>query len=156
MQINISNLSEGAHTYELSEDSRILELDNQFQGIAVAQVTLEKSINQIVATVHASCKGVFVCDRCGREYDDLVTARFTSVYAWEEGEENNDDDFYILQPDDNIIDISDSVAEYLTLAIPLKLLCNKSDCEIPNYSTEEDDMIDPRWEKLQKLLKTRE
>lgn len=156
MQINISNLSEGEHSYELSEDSRILELDNQFQGSAVAHVTLEKSINQIVATVTASCKGVFVCDRCGREYNDLVTTRFTSVYSWKEEEENDDDDFYILQPDDNIIDISDSVAEYLTLAIPLKLLCNKSDCEIPNYPTAEEGTIDPRWEQLQKLLKTKE
>lgn len=154
MQINISNLSEGVHEYNLTEDSVKLGLDSSFHGIVGAHVTLEKSMNQILAAVDASCKGIFICDRCAREYDNTIEAEFTSVYSWEADEAQEDEeDFYILQPDDNIIDISRNVKEYLTLAIPAKLLCNRDDCEIPPHAVHEEEGIDPRWAQLEKLVK---
>jgi uncharacterized metal-binding protein YceD (DUF177 family) len=153
MQINISNLSEGVHTYDLTEDSGKLGLDSRFQGIVGAHVTLEKSMNQILASVNASCKGIFICDRCARDFGSEIAAEFTSVYSWEADEvQEEEDDFYILQSDDNIIDIAGTVKEYLTLSIPAKLLCNRDDCEIPPYSVDTEEEIDPRWAQLKKLV----
>lgn len=153
MKINISNLSEGTHTYQLSTSAEKLGLGSNLIGEVGAHVTLEKSINQFFLNVHASVKGVFVCDRCVREYEETISAEFTSVYSWDQDEATDEkDDYYVLSQDQNIIDISDSVKEYVTLAVPLKLLCNTPECEIPLHVEKEEQTIDPRWEKL-KVLK---
>lgn len=154
MQINISNLSEGTHTYDLSENAQKLGLESNFHESVDAHVTLEKSMNQLLLTVNASVKGVFVCDRCAREFEETVKTKFTTIYSWENDETmEEEDDYHVLRPDENIIDISQNVTEYLRLSVPLKLLCSKSDCQIPGYETDEKSTIDPRWEQLQKLLK---
>ena len=152
MQINISNLSEGSHTYDLTEETRFLGLSENFSGQVNAHVTLEKSLNQILATVSASVKGIFICDRCARDYESDITTSFHSVYSWDHDDgQGDDDDFFLLARDQNIIDISKSVKEYLTLAVPLKHICGKKDCTIPAYVMKKDDSIDPRWEKLKTL-----
>ncbi len=154
MKINISGLSEGAHRYELSKPATEIGLEPNFIGIVSAQITLEKSVHQILATVNASVKGVFICDRCAEEYSEAVKTTFTSVYSWEQGEvTDDDDDFHILRNDENIVDLSPAVKEYITLAVPVKLLCKK-DCVIPDHIAAEKNTIDPRWEKLQTLVRS--
>ena len=151
MKINISGLSEGGHQYDLSGSAAELGLDSNYSGDVLANITLEKSIHQIVATVGASVKGVFICDRCAGEFTEVVRTKFTSVYTWEQTEETaEDDDFHVLRKDENVIDFSSSVKEYLMLAVPLKLLC-KSNCVIPEHIEAKNDSVDPRWEKLQML-----
>jgi uncharacterized metal-binding protein YceD (DUF177 family) len=154
MKINISGLSEGVHRYVLTESAGELGLETNFTGDVTANITLEKSIHQILATVNASVKGVFICDRCADEFTDNVTAKFTSVYSWEQTETSEeDDDFHFLRNDENIIDLSASVKEYLLLSIPVKLLC-ANNCELPEQVRSEEPPADPRWEKLKILKQT--
>jgi uncharacterized protein len=154
MQINISNLSEGVFSYDLSAASRDLNLTEEFRGTVNAHVTLAKSLNQLLLTVKASAKGVFVCDRCTDEFEMPVATTFNSVYSWEKNEEDgDDDDFHLLEYDQNIIDISESVKEYLSLAVPLKHVCGRTDCKIPERKGFSDEATDPRWEKLKELKK---
>ena len=157
MKINISGLSEGVHQYNLSSPAGDLGLESNFIGDAAATITLEKSIHQILARVNASVKGVFICDRCAEEFSDDVTSSFTVVYSWEQSEEgeeqDEDDDFHILRKEDNVIDLSGPVSEYLRLAVPVKLLC-KNNCTIPDHISAAQQSADPRWEKLQTLLRT--
>jgi uncharacterized metal-binding protein YceD (DUF177 family) len=154
MKINISGLSEGVHQYDLSSPAGELGLEPNFIGDAAAHITLEKSIHQILARVNASVKGVFVCDRCAEEFTDDVKTSFVTVFSWEQTEEREeDDDFLILRKEDNFIDLSGPVAEYLKLAVPVKLLC-KNNCTIPDHVAAEEQSADPRWEKLHSLLKT--
>ncbi len=154
MQINISNLSEGVHVYNLSEPADNIGLGNDFRGSVTSHVTLEKSMNQLLLKVEASVKGVFICDRCSDQFEEEVRTTFKSLYAWEQDETMEEgDDFYVLRPDENIIDLSDTVREYVTLAIPLKHLCGKSNCKIPPHNSEEKETVDPRWEKLKELIR---
>jgi uncharacterized metal-binding protein YceD (DUF177 family) len=154
MQINISNLSEGVFLYDLSAESRDLDLGEEFCGIVDAHVTLAKSLNQLLLTVKVSAKGVFVCDRCAEEYEEPLKTTFNSVYSWESGEgAEDDDDFHVLEYDQNMIDISETVKEYLLLAVPLKHLCGKPDCKIPVRKGKSEEAVDPRWEKLKELKK---
>jgi uncharacterized metal-binding protein YceD (DUF177 family) len=151
MKINISGLSEGVYQYDFSISAAELRLEPNYNGDVLTNITLEKSIHQIVATVKASVKGVFICDRCASEYSDEVRAQFTSVYTWEQTDDmEEDDDFRILRKDENVIDFSPSVKEYLMLAVPLKLLC-KNNCVIPEHIEAKNTILDPRWEKLQAL-----
>ena len=152
MKIDISGLSEGMYRYGLSKSADDIGLGPNFTGDVLSDITLEKSIHQIVAAVNASVKGVFICDRCASEFSELVQTKFTSVYAWDQPEETEeDDDFYILRKDDNLIDFSFSVKEYLLLSVPLKLLC-KNNCVMPVDIEIKQDMVDPRWQKLQTLI----
>lgn len=154
MKINISGLSEGVHQYNLSSSPVEIGIDLNVIGDVTANITLEKSIHQILATVNASVKGVFICDRCADEFTDEVKTTYTMVYSWERTDETEeDDDFHILGHDDNVIDLSQSIKEYLMLAVPVKLLC-KNNCEIPVHVAAEKSSVDPRWEKLQTLLRS--
>ena len=161
MQINISNLSEGLHTYSLSDDAKTLGLSDNLSGPVTAGVTLEKSINQMLLTIEASVKGIFVCDRCTEEFEQEVKSTFQTVYSWEQPEEMEEteeeedrEDYYVLRPDQNMIDIAENVRDYLTLAVPLKLECGKKGCAIPVLpQKEEEQSVDPRWAELKKLLK---
>ena len=154
MKINISGLSEGVHTYDLLKSAAEFGLEQNFLGEISAHITLEKSIHQILATVNASVKGVFICDRCTDEFDEEVKTLFTSVYSWNEDDAMEDnDDFHILRKENNIIDLSQSVKEYLMLSVPVKLLCKKN-CTIPETIEAEQNATDPRWEKLQTLLQS--
>jgi uncharacterized metal-binding protein YceD (DUF177 family) len=156
MQINISNLSEGTHTYSVSDDAKTLGLSDIFNGTVVADVTLEKSMDQILVTVNASVKGIFVCDRCTEEFEQDITNTFRCVYSWEKREGVEDeDDYYVLRPDENMIDLSANVRDYLTLSVPLKTECGKKGCTIPPVPRQNDETaVDPRWERLRTLLKT--
>lgn len=161
MQINISNLSEGLHTYALSDDAKTVGLSGNLHGPVTASVTLEKSINQLLLTVEAAVKGIFICDRCAEEFEREIKSRFTTVYSWEQPEESDDsgneedrEEYFVLRRDQNMIDISDNVRDYLTLAVPLKLECGKKGCAIPKLpKSETEPGVDPRWAELTKLLK---
>jgi uncharacterized metal-binding protein YceD (DUF177 family) len=157
MKINISGLSEGVHLFDLTKPVSELGLEQNFSGEVRAHITLEKSIHQIAVMVDASVKGVFVCDRCTDEFEEEVKTSFTSIYTWsDDGDTKDDDDFHVLRKEDNIIDIDESVREYLIISTPVKMLCKK-DCEIPGsigITVKEEKSIDPRWNKLQELLRT--
>ena len=154
MKINISGLSEGIYRYDLLKSADELGLGPNFIGDLLSNITLEKSIHQIVATVSASVKGVFICDRCANEFTEVVKTKFTSVYTWDQPEETEqDDDFHILGKDDHLIDFSSSVKEYILLSVPLKLLC-KNNCVIPVEIEVKQETMDPRWQKLQTLIQS--
>lgn len=156
MKIDISGISEGAHQYDLSASTDDLGLESNFKGDVAADITLEKSIYQILVRVNASVKGVFICDRCAEEFSDIVKTTFRSVYSWEQNEEkenNEDDDFHLLGKDDNTIDLSTSIKDYIRLAVPIKLLCSNN-CTIPEHDTVIAHAVDPRWQKLQTLIRS--
>ena len=155
MIINISGLAEGAHRYERSAPASALGLAPEFSGEVTAAITLEKSVHQILARIDASVKGVFICDRCAEEFEEVVKSSFVAVYSWEsEGTHEDDDDFHLLRKDENLIDVSSAVTEYLTLAVPAKLLCGRPECDLPADIAGDEKKTDPRWEKLQQLLRT--
>jgi uncharacterized protein len=154
MKINISGLSEGVQRHVLTESAVELGLETNFTGDVTANITLEKSIHQIFVTVNASVKGVFICDRCADEFTDDISNAFTVVFSWEQTEETEeDDDFRLLRKEDNEIDLSPFVKEYLLLAVPVKLLCSNN-CELPAHVQPEEPAADPRWEKLNILKQT--
>lgn len=129
MKINISNLSQGTHEYELSKKADEFELQEQFVGDIAAQVTLEKSSRQILLRARVTSNALFQCDRCLDEFSRKILPALQVVYVWDVQDRSADlnEDVRTLTSDTNIIDISDAVRDSVLLAIPLKLLC-KEDC----------------------------
>ena len=166
MKINISNLSQGTHEYELSKKAAEFELQEHFVGDINAHVTLEKSNRQILLRARVASSGLFHCDRCLDEFNKKISPTLQIVYVWDVQDHSAelDEDVRTLTSDTNIIDISDAVRDSVLLAVPLKLLC-REDCaglcarcgKNLNYTADgscdcapgETDM---RWNKLAGLV----
>ncbi|MDE3056687.1 MAG: DUF177 domain-containing protein [Bacteroidota bacterium] len=126
MKINISNLSEGIHEYEVFQSAENLRLPGNFTGDVAARVTLEKTPRQIVLRANVSAHALFLCDRCADEFCRDVNSAFTTVYGWGNNGSEKSDEYYLLASEMNMIDISEDVKEYTLLAVPLKLLCREN------------------------------
>jgi len=166
VKINISNLSQGTHQYDLSKSAPDLGLPENFSGDVSATVTLEKSSRQILLKADLRAKGMFHCDRCLEEFRRDLTTSLQTLYVWDAEDRSGDDDgdVRVLGADANIIDLSGDARDVLLLAVPLKLLC-KDDCAGlcrrcgKNLNTVADgecdcapEETDPRWNKLAGLL----
>ena len=160
MKINISNLSQGTHEYELSKDALDLGLEQNFIGDVVAKVTVEKSSRQMLLRGGVISNANFQCDRCLDEFKQHISPTFQTLYVWNYDDRAENDEVRILAPDKNIIDISDDVRDAVVLAVPLKLLC-KEECAglCPrcgkNLNHTADGICDcapkeadPRWDKI--------
>ncbi len=128
MKINISNLSQGTHEYELSKKAVELELDEHFVGDVAAHVTLEKSSRQILLRARLRSNALFQCDRCLEEFSKEISPALQIVYVWDVLERSAElhEDVRTLKADTNIIDFSDAVRDGILLAVPLKLLCKEN------------------------------
>lgn len=164
MKINISNLSQGTHEYELSKSAVNLGLEQNFVGDVAAKVTLEKSSRQMLLRAGVTSHANFQCDRCLDEFKQRIAPAFQTLYVWDHDERAENDDVRVLAPDMNIIDISDDVRGALVLAVPLKLLC-KEECfglcrrcgKNLNHTADgicdcAPKEVDPRWNKLSGLV----
>ncbi len=130
MQINISNLAQGIHTYSLEAAADELQVGQYFASAIAVEVTLDKGVRQILLeAVIPDVRGRFVCDRCLEEFERVVQSGYKKVYYTRDIEavDLTKDDLEVLTPDTNIIDITNDVRDALLLAVPLKLLC-REDC----------------------------
>lgn len=162
MKINISGLPAGFHSFEVTKSVRLMDLPENFSGEAVAKVTLEKTSMQILATVQATAKASFACDRCAEEFTMPIEGTFTAVYSWNESDigTEQDDNFFLMTEGQKTIDLTDPVREYLLLAVPIKTLC-REDCRglCPECGTNLNERpcscarpaTDSRWDALQKF-----
>ena len=166
MKINISNLSQGTHEYQLSKSVVDLGLEENFLGDVTATVTVEKSSRQIFLRAAIRSHAAFQCDRCLDEFKKEVSSVLQTVYVWNSADrsEDRDDDVHVLSSDTNIIDISDDVRDGVLLAVPLKLLCQEECaglCPLCGKNLNHtangrcgcvSGEIDPRWNKLAGLV----
>ena len=166
MKINISNLSQGTHEYDLSKEAVELELQENFVGDVAAHVMLEKSSRQILLRARVVAHASFQCDRCLDEFKKEISPAFQLVYVWDVQEHSAapDEDIRPLRPDTNMIDISDAVRDSVLVAVPLKLLCREECAGLcprcgKNLNHTADGScdcgpgeVDSRWNKLAGLV----
>ena len=165
LRINISKLSEGLHSHALSTDPGDIGLDDRFDTKVDVDARVEKSSRQLLLQVDSRSAGAFVCDRCLDEFRRDVKSHYTILYvlgqdAPSDAEESGAEIQY-LPADANMIDLGEDVRQYLTLALPLKMLCkedcaglcpvcggnkNKTACSCTVEET------DPRWAGLKRFL----
>jgi uncharacterized protein len=162
-RINISNLSEGIHEYILEAEPSKIGLDERFTSKVKLQVSLDKSLRQILLHAHMKGEGAFVCDRCLDNFTWQMEEKYSMVYI--QGNRSTvdlkkEEGVQILSADTNYIDLDEDVRQYILLAIPQKLLCEencKGLCATcgKNKNTEDctcdGQVADSRWDALKKL-----
>jgi uncharacterized protein len=129
VKINISNLSQGTHAYELSRKAVEIGLAENFSDDVRAKVMLEKSSCQIFLRARIIANATFHCDRCLEEFGKEIAPTLQTLYVWNADDQpgREDEDIRVLTSDSNMIDISSDVRDLVLLTVPLKLLC-KEDC----------------------------
>ncbi|MGE5316284.1 MAG: YceD family protein [Acidobacteriota bacterium] len=163
MKINISGLSTGFHTFEVSQSAQTMDLPGNFLGDVTVRVSLEKTSWQILATIRATVNASFQCDRCADDFTAPIDVTFDAVYSWDETDRSaaEDENFFILAEGQNAIDLTDVVREYLVLAVPAKTLCREECrglCPVCGTNLNEHTCDcrpgehDGRWDALQKLV----
>ena len=83
-----------------------------------------------------------------------------NLYVKQNGrEEGNEDDYIILSPEDDYLDVSSYLYETYMLNYPMRVVHPEGECDedmqevLHEYVIEEDDKpIDPRWNELKKLI----
>lgn len=101
------------------------------------------------------------CARCLLPFDKTVTTKFEAVLV-RQLEENEESDEIKLKITDGCVDLEETIKQMIYLSMPMKSLCKK-DCKgiCPNcgvnLNNEEckcnNDLTDPRFDKLKDLLK---
>ena len=76
-----------------------------------------------------------------------------------EREEGNDDDYIVVSPEDDFLDLSSCLYETYMLNFPMRVVHAAGECDkdmekvLSEYVKEEDEKpIDPRWDELRKLI----
>jgi uncharacterized protein len=166
LRINISGLSEGPHSYNLSSPASDLGLDERFDGTVDVSVDLEKTHREILLKAHARCEGVFTCDRCLDVFRRPMEVEYELIYLLtpQEPARKSEEqvEVQVLSHDTNIIDIGEDARQFLLLQLPIKMLC-KDDCAglCPSCGTNLNrgacdcsvTEADPRWNALKNLGK---
>ncbi len=105
-------------------------------------------------------KAMLTCCRCLKDFEYPVDVKIDEEYAkkgsceaCEPGEEVElkDKDFVFEISENNIIDLDEAIRQNIIVALPIKPLCKKS-CKLPSPSTEKKKKVDPRLEKLGRLV----
>lgn len=102
-----------------------------------------------------------VCDRCGDLYNQEIFGDYEVAVKFGNEEDNieEDEDVVYISKNDDFVDVSKLIYEFILLSIPLRCvhpndgngesLCNKEVLE--KLIIKKDESVDPRWAALEKL-----
>lgn len=161
-KIAFRGLGAGKHSFEFVLDDNFFncfETTKGTEGQVKAQVELIKSslLMEVKIRIEGTVKAV--CDRCLGELNLSVEGEMELYVKQSEREEGNDDDYIILAPEDDFIDLSSYLYEVYMLNYPMRVVHPEGECDsdmqemLDNYIVEENDKPnDPRWDELKKLI----
>ncbi|RMD48677.1 MAG: DUF177 domain-containing protein [Ignavibacteria bacterium] len=163
MFIKHTNYGEGVFELRLTESAESIGLESPFFGNVDLHCKMDKSHHQIILDCNITSHALFECDRCGTEYEEELEKDFELLFLFEPREEfEEDDDVIFITPDEDRLELSDSVRDYSIISIPLKHLC-KDDCKglCPKCGTNlnfetcscNENYTNPIWDKLNELKK---
>lgn len=152
----------GTHTFEYVLDDVFFDCFEATKGTqgkveAVVELVRSSLLMEVKIRIRGNVKAV--CDRCLGELELPVSGEMSLYVKQSEREEGNDDDFIVLAPDDDFLDMSTYLYETYMLNYPMRVVHAEGKCDknmqqvLTEYVREEDNKpIDPRWDELKKLI----
>lgn len=125
------------------------------------KVELEKRENYLIILFLIDGYAHLECDRCLDLYKQEIFGDYKLIVQFgtkELVENENDDDIISLPKNQDFVDLSESIYDYILLCIPFQKVhrniadCNQEIIQKMNTKHEEND-INPMWEVLNKLKK---
>lgn len=165
LELPISSLRDGEHPSSFQVPASELGLEEGFIGEVSISVEIRKVASQITLRGLIEATNESQCDRCLAEIETDLAVPLRLFYREESHERSHEDEegeeFRSLESDQDSIVLDDEVRQALTLALPLKHLC-QDDCKGicagcgADLNVEECRCtvaeVDPRWEQLASLL----
>jgi len=168
LSVNIIGLSQKAHQFDYQFGDEFFTqygADLVSGGKFAAHVTLDKHETFIEASFKINGKAGLICDRSLDPFDYPIDMDKKIVFKYGEEEAELSDEIIIISPERASLDIGQYIYEFIALSIPIKRLhpryANEAEDEgegkliysssDDNNEKEQEDTIDPRWEKLKKL-----
>jgi uncharacterized metal-binding protein YceD (DUF177 family) len=160
-KVAFKGLSEGAHTFRFTLDRDffgLFEATGWVEGQVAAEVELVKHHDFIEARARIEGKVKATCDRCLEEVDLPVAGEMTFVLKESGEEEGNGDDFIVLAPGEDYVDLGTPLYELFMLSYPPRVVHAAGECDpemeriLGTFVSEEDPENDPRWNELKKLI----
>lgn len=100
-----------------------------------------------------------VCDRCLGKMHLPVEGKMNLYVKEGEREEGNEDDYMVVSPEDDFLDIGAYLYEAYMLNYPIRAVHPEGECDqdmqkyLDEYVKDEDQKpADPRWDELKKLI----
>ena len=155
-------LGEGKHVFDFVLDNAFFNCFEATKGtVGTMNATVMVVKSSLLMEVRMEIFGIVraVCDRCLGEFDLPVRGEMNLYVKQNERESGNDDDFIVLAPDDDFIDVSSYLYEIYMLNYPMKVVHPEGGCDsemknvLDEYIVEDNETpIDPRWDALRKLI----
>ena len=165
--VQFSELKEDRETFEfLLEDSffKVFQSSEWENGRIKVIVIARKRFDGITFEFSLNGELKVRCDRCLEAFSLHVNIDDRLFVKYGQKDKELDDDVVFVSPDENQIDLSQFLYEYLVLSIPVKkvhpvdergnTVCNMGMIEKlkKHIVSEESEEIDPRWNDLKKLF----
>jgi uncharacterized protein len=163
IKIKVSNLTNGRYDFDFEGKARDLEISEPYVGNFNTNVSLNKFDSQIILDSETGITANLVCDRCAKEFQSVIKSKFKMVCLFRVNFDESDsarEEVVFLHPDTDKIDLDKDIRDYAILAVPMKKLCSeecKGLCPKCGKNLNDDlcdcieEIIDPRWEVIQKL-----
>lgn len=171
--VNIIGLSKKVHHFHFKINDDFFEHYGRevlSSGDFDAEVSLDKRETFIEADFKISGHAKLICDRSLEPFEHKIKLDRKVIFKYGEEPQEISDEIMIITRDQEHIDLGQYMYEFIVLAIPIKKIHpdllddaekdDESDVKIV-YSTstededskDDDEVADPRWEKLKKLKK---
>lgn len=170
--VKFSGLKSGSYDYDFDlDDDFFLSYGNENlqSGSVNVKVTLTKRERLMTFEFDFSGKVNSFCDRCLKPLDIPVSGRETLYVKFSNDETSEDENIMILPETEYQIDLSQQMYEYVATAMPMRNVhpddengnptCDEEMMRILNKvavdenrpAAEEDNEVNPIWEKLKEL-----
>lgn len=155
-------LKQGIHEFNFKIDQAFFEaFESNLIEDPEIEVKFEIEIMSTMLIMNFNAVGTFVapCDRCGEDVKIPISADERVIVKFGDEAYDQTDEIIMLTHDTHEIDISHRIYEMLILGLPNKRVhASIEDCDedVLNHDdyieeSEEEEIIDPRWDALKKL-----
>lgn len=161
-------LSVGKHIFTYEIDSKFFDNFDESpvgEGDIYVHLTFEKRERLFVLDFFIDGSLGVECDRCLDPFNLQVTANPQMICKFtgeDSSSDREDPNVLIIAPEDDKINIAQHLYEFIILQIPMKKTCEmdrmgEKECNpkmmarLEENKVDEDDRIDPRWNKLKDI-----
>ncbi|MBD79103.1 MAG: hypothetical protein CL840_09305 [Crocinitomicaceae bacterium] len=166
-EIQFTGLKLGTHSFQFELSNKFFEFfKNQDQelslvdgGNILVQLELEKKETMLVLNFSINGQVDVACDRCMERLSTSISSTNRIIGKFSDEETWNEDEIIHISSSAYKVDIKELLYEFICLAIPAKNVHSDGECNPEmikklneyRYSNDDEEKIDPRWDKLKNL-----
>ncbi|REL33672.1 DUF177 domain-containing protein [Rhodohalobacter sp. SW132] len=165
LRFDIQELPEGESSKERSLTKGFFELDEEISFLeGEVHINFFRTDHFIKVSFSLQCSVELICDRSLEPFEKKIEGKFDILFQPGEIEESVTAESAVKQipADELVLDISDEVRDTIMLNIPIKKIHPKyvdesgklnefETAQFGDLGEDDEQAIDPRWEKLKKL-----